>query len=413
LLLAFPMLSPSKFIHDIENVARIDAVPLILNMVKHATGMRFAAVARVTDAHWVACAVDDSIDFGLEPGGELVLDTTICNEIRQHRQPVIFQHATEHEVYSQHHTPKLYQLESYVSIPIIRSNGEFFGTLCAIDSNPAQFDEESVLKTLTLFAQLIAVQLDMQETQKATDQALIDETETGRLRERFIAVLGHDLRSPLTAIGMSAERLETRLPAGRERDLATAIRNSSARMGGLVGDVLDFSRGHLGGGIPVHRELTSELGVVLNSVIDEVMASYPQVPVIRRVIIAGEFYCDVNRVGQLLSNLLVNAITHGRPTFPVEVTAATEQNELVMSVANQGDPIAPQLLSTLFRPFTRSEASARREGLGLGLYIAEQIVAGHQGTLDVSSTPEAGTCFVARWPVIALNKGASRPSLGR
>ncbi|MEH6566637.1 MAG: GAF domain-containing protein [Halopseudomonas sp.] len=217
-----------EFIRDIERIARIDAVPLILNMVKHATGMRFAAVARVTEARWIACAVDDSINFGLQPGGELVLDTTICNEIRQHRQPVIFQHATEHEVYSQHHTPKLYKLESYVSIPIIRSNGEFFGTLCAIDSDPAQFDEDAILKTLGLFAQLIAVQLDMQEAQQATEQALVDEIEAGRLRERFIAVLEHDLRSPLTAIGMSAELLEAKLPTGRERTLASAIRKSSA-----------------------------------------------------------------------------------------------------------------------------------------------------------------------------------------
>lgn len=113
------------FTQDIATVARIDAVPIILDMVKHVTGMRFAAVARVTDAHWVALAVDDAIDFGLKPGGELLLESTICHEIRQSRQPVVFTHASEHPVYSQHHTPKTYRLESYASIPIVKANGEF------------------------------------------------------------------------------------------------------------------------------------------------------------------------------------------------------------------------------------------------------------------------------------------------
>jgi len=208
------------FAQDIASVAKIDAVPIILSMVKHVTGMRFAAVARVTDRRWVVCAVDDSIDFGLQPGGELVLESTICHEIRQKRQPVLFTHASEHPVYSLHHTPKTYQLESYASIPIVKANGEFFGTLCAIDTVPAHFDENAVLKTLTLFAQLIAMQLDLQQDLERSESALADATEAGRLREQFIAVLGHDLRTPLSAIRMSADLLETRLDDKRERSLA-------------------------------------------------------------------------------------------------------------------------------------------------------------------------------------------------
>ncbi len=105
-----------QFIPDIEAISSIDAVPVILSMVKHLTGMRFAAVARVTERNWVACAVDDSIDFGLKPGGELVLESTICHEIRQHQQPVIFGHASAHPIFSRHHTPQTYGLESYISI---------------------------------------------------------------------------------------------------------------------------------------------------------------------------------------------------------------------------------------------------------------------------------------------------------
>jgi len=243
---ATPMPYPSDFSLDISTIANIEAVPLILNMVKHITGMRFAAIARVTETKWVACAVDDSIDFGLLPGSELVLETTICHEIRQHRQPVLFKYASEHPVYSTHHTPQTYGLESYVSIPITRTNGDFFGTLCAIDEVPAHFDEDAVCNTLTLFAQLIAVQLDVVAELETKAIELADATEMGILREQFIAVLGHDLRSPLSAIRMSADLLEAKLPAGREQMLATAIRQSSQRMNHLIEDVLDFSRGKLG-----------------------------------------------------------------------------------------------------------------------------------------------------------------------
>ncbi|WP_462379418.1 GAF domain-containing protein [Pseudomonas sp. Marseille-QA0892] len=102
--------------------------------------MRFATVARVTERRWIACAVDDALEFGIGPGDEIPLETTICDEIRQHREPVIFEHASEHPVYSIHHTPKIYGLESYVSIPIVLSNGDFFGTLCAIDRVPVELD---------------------------------------------------------------------------------------------------------------------------------------------------------------------------------------------------------------------------------------------------------------------------------
>jgi len=388
----------SQFDRDIKNIAKIDAVPLILSMVKQTTGMRFATVARVTEANWVACAVNDSIDFGLEPGSELAIDTTFCNQIRQNRQPVIFKHASEHSIYATHPIPKLYQLESYVSVPIVRSNDEFFGTLCAIDNIPAHFDEETVLATLGLFAQLIGVQLDMQEAQEKAEIALSNEAETGRLREQFIAVLGHDLRSPLTAIGMSAELLEGKLTIERDRGLATSIKQSATRMGALIEDVLDFSRARMGGGIPVKRVLTDQLTYAFTSVINEVALSHPNVSIKHHIATPPQSFCDAGRMGQLLSNLLVNAVSHGSKESPVEVSAIVENGNVVLAVTNQGVTIPPAQMALLFHPFTRSEAGGRGEGLGLGLYIAAQIVAGHNGTLSVSSTPEAGTCFTARFP---------------
>jgi signal transduction histidine kinase len=386
------------FSSDIEAIRSIDAVPVILSMVKHLTGMRFAAVARVTDKNWVACAVDDSIDFGLMPGGELVLESTICHEIRQHQQPVIFGHASAHPIFSLHHTPKTYGLESYISIPIVKANGDFFGTLCAIDSVPAKLDEPAIAKTLTLFAQLIAMSLDTQSRLEAAKTELNSANELGRLREQFIAVLGHDLRTPLSAIRMSADLLETRTEEKRSLNLLSAIRKSSVRMGVLIENILDFARGRLGDGIPVQRKLVDDLQQTLQQTLEEVQASHPRATFTHTLKVPSGVYCDALRISQLLSNLLGNAATHGSISAPIILNAYAENDEIVISLTNQGTPISAQLMPLLFEPFSRSEAGQRNEGLGLGLYIAAQIAAAHSGTLSVTSTAESGTCFVARFP---------------
>lgn len=388
----------TDFSSDLQAIGSIDAVPVILNMVKHMTGMRFAAVARVTESKWIACAVDDSIDFGLLPGGELVLESTICHEIRQHHQPVIFGHASQHPVFSTHHTPKTYGLESYISIPIIKADGEFFGTLCAIDSVPANLDDPAIEKTLTLFAQLIAMSLDTQGHLHATKTALADANEMGRLREQFIAVLGHDLRTPLSAIRMSADLLESKVEDKRSRTLLSAIRTSSVRMGVLIENILDFARGRLGSGIPVQRKLVDDLQQTLRQTLEEIQVAYPQAKFIDSLEVPAGVYCDPLRISQLLSNLLGNAVTHGSIAEPILLKAFAEGDEIVISLTNQGTPIPPALMPLLFEPFSRSEAGQRHEGLGLGLYIAGQIANAHNGTLSVTSDRETGTCFVARFP---------------
>ncbi|MBK3468044.1 GAF domain-containing sensor histidine kinase [Pseudomonas shahriarae] len=387
-----------QFTSDIEAIRSIDAVPVILSMVKHITGMRFAAVARVTENNWVACAVDDSIDFGLKPGDELVLESTICHEIRQHQQPVIFGHASLHPIFSLHHTPRTYGLESYISIPIVKADGEFFGTLCAIDSVPAKLDEPAIAKTLTLFAQLIAMSLDTQTRLHAAKVELDTANELGRLREQFIAVLGHDLRTPLSAIRMSADLLETKVEDKRSLNFIAAIRNSSVRMGVLIENILDFARGRLGGGIPVQRKLVDDLQRTLRMTLEEVQVSHPQATFIHRLDVPTGVYCDALRISQLLSNLLGNAVTHGSISEPIVLNAWAENDEFVISLTNQGTPIAPHLIPLLFEPFSRSEAGQRCEGLGLGLYIASQIATAHNGSLSVTSDSESGTCFVARFP---------------
>lgn len=123
---------------DIAAVRGIVGVEEMLDEICRLTGMGFAAVARVTSERWVACQVLDKIEFGLNPGDELKLKTTICDEIRQSGRAVVIDHVAGHADWRTHHTPILYGFQSYISIPIVRKNGEFFGTLCAIDPEPRE-----------------------------------------------------------------------------------------------------------------------------------------------------------------------------------------------------------------------------------------------------------------------------------
>src|SRR5215210_3995599 len=153
-------MSKDTFAEDLEVVARINAVPKILEVVCRTTGLGFAAVARVTAERWVACAVRDEIDFGLAPGGELQVATTICDEIRDSGQAVVIDHVSEDMNFCQHPTPKMYGFQSYISVPIFRSDGSFFGTLCAIDPKPAPLNRPETIGMFKLFADLIAFHLD-------------------------------------------------------------------------------------------------------------------------------------------------------------------------------------------------------------------------------------------------------------
>ncbi len=149
---------------DVESIGRISTVPSILKAVSELTGMRFVVIARVTDNRWTACAVLDEMDFGLPPGGELEVTTTLCSEVRDHRTPIIIGHASQDKIYCTHPTPKKYGIESYIAVPIVLKNGELFGTLCAIDSRPADLTKKVILDSMTIFADLIAGELGNKNT---------------------------------------------------------------------------------------------------------------------------------------------------------------------------------------------------------------------------------------------------------
>jgi GAF domain-containing protein len=149
----------NHFFEDIETVKQIAIVPALLEIICRSTGMRFAAIARVTEDRWIACSVKDELGFGLKPGGELKVETTLCNEIRAHREPIIIDNVAEDEKYAHHHTPRIYGIQSYISFPIVLKTGELFGTLCAIDPKPAYLNNPRIIGIFSLFCELLSFHL--------------------------------------------------------------------------------------------------------------------------------------------------------------------------------------------------------------------------------------------------------------
>lgn len=387
----------NTFEDDINAISRIDAIPNILEVVCRMTGLGFAAVARVTEHRWVACAVRDEIEFGLRPGDELKVETTICDEIRDDGKLVVIDHAAEDEAYCNHPTPKMYGFQSYISVPIYCQDGRFFGTLCAIDPRPARLNTPETIGMFKLFAELIAFHLDAQERLKLSEIALLDERQTAQLREQFIAVLGHDLRNPLNAVRGGAELLSMMPLSEKATSIVALIQRSAMRMAELIDNVMDFARGHLGGGISLVREVEEGLEMMLEQVIAEVRTAWPNRDIRSELAMSGPVACDGARVAQLLSNLLANALTHGDPASPVWVSARSDNEGLEISVANLGEPIAPDTVDHLFQPFSRASVEPGQEGLGLGLYIASEIARAHEGSLEVKSSTEE-TRFTFRIP---------------
>jgi signal transduction histidine kinase len=375
---------------DIATIAGISAVPTILEAVAELTGLGFVGIARVTPTSWHLCAVLDRLNYGLSVGSALDIKTTLCEEVQHTRCAVIIDSVKDSAQYRDHHTPRIYGFQSYFSIPLYRPNGDYFGSLCGLDPQPSQLTQTATRNTLMLFAELISRQLANEVVLVEAQEALSDEMRTARLREQFIAMLGHDIRTPLSTIMNGTEILRQRAPASLA-PLLDMMQRSSQRIAALVDDVTDFTRGRMGGGISLNLRQEHHLEAPLQQAIDELRSVHPQREIIAELPAGLTLVCDAARMVQLLSNLLNNAILHGSPSAPVRVSAREANGIFELSVTNSGPAIPAEVQAQLFKPFWRSGIADGGDGLGLGLFIASEIAISHGGLLEVSSADDATT----------------------
>jgi two-component system sensor histidine kinase/response regulator len=239
-------------------------------------------------------------------------------------------------------------------------------------------------------------QLDRQRRQ--LDRQLRERTETLRLNEMFTALLAHDLRNPLSAIVTSAHLIQRIAAEPLAKDTAARVISSGQRMSRLVEDMLDLARARVGSGIAVRRE-AGNLSALIDPVVREHQAASPDRSIKTKTsgVLRGEW--DAERIAQVASNLIGNAIKHGDPRGPIVVHLdGTREDAVDFSVANDG-VIPADRHSGLFDPSKDGhQRVGRNEGLGLGLYIVQQIVAAHAGSIEVMTEEGRRTVFRVRLP---------------
>jgi signal transduction histidine kinase len=279
------------------------------------------------------------------------------------------------------------QPSAFLGVPLV-VGGEVTGLL-AVARMPHEESVEEHEWLLSALADQAAV---------ALEKTRLDETV--EFRERLMGIVGHDLRSPLQAIKMGAEALLRREKLeAPETKVVRRIADSALRMERMIEQLLDFTRSRLGGGIPLKRERTA-LSALCREVLEELELAHPEATLQFEPQGEPEGAWDRERLTQVLSNLIGNAIQHGARGTPITVRTLDADGSAQVDVHNEGPPIPPELLPYLFDPFRQGTSAATSSGtsLGLGLYIAEQIVRGHEGHLAVTSSEAEGTTFTVRLP---------------
>jgi signal transduction histidine kinase len=248
---------------------------------------------------------------------------------------------------------------------------------------------------------------DIVRFNEAIDQSLADAAvaysdKVNETRDMFLAILGHDLRSPLAAVATAGTYLaRPGVFDDRVEQIGVRIKRSAATMNGMVNDLLGLARTQLGDGIPMERR-ACDLGEVCGWAIEDAQAAHP------RAVFAFDASGDVTgdfdgpRLQQLFTNLATNAAQYGKPGVPIVIDIAGEQDKVVVKVSNQGAVIPAELLPTLFSSLVQLPAKdgdvRPRSSLGLGLFIACQIAVAHGGTIDVVSDAQSGTVFTVAIP---------------
>jgi signal transduction histidine kinase len=259
------------------------------------------------------------------------------------------------------------------------------------------------------------VEEELRECVKREQLARLHAEASDAFKEMFLGILGHDLRNPLNTVLTTARLMKVRgdLPAGSATRLDRVV-SSGVRMERMIAQLLDVARARLSDGISVTRTPGVDLLPLTAKIVDELQAAHPE----RKIDVRADGPClsnvDADRIEQVVSNLIANALLYGDPRQAVTVAVACRGGVARLSVHNFGKPIEPAMMAMLFDPFKRGKEPSKNvsDGLGLGLYISERIVNAHGGKIEVDSTAERGTTFEVVIPSGAAGPVVSKARIG-
>jgi sigma-B regulation protein RsbU (phosphoserine phosphatase) len=292
------------------------------------------------------------------------------------------------KIYYETHLWPLLRMQGFfdeVLVELNNSAGEKLRVLVnAIECRDKNNKPTVIHYTLSKASDRLQYEQNLQQAKMVAEKELLTEKEAVVLREQLIAVLGHDLRNPLSAITMAVELLQDSKLRPEDNVLLATLKRSSYRMAEIVANVMDFARTRLGEGLIITRQDVL-LEPILQQVVEELKLIFSEREIITVFELAEPVYCDPHRIAQLLSNLLANALTHGAVDKPVSIHALHKNGIFELSIINSGTPIPEILHQRLFTPFTREGDRQSQNGLGLGLYISAEIARAHNATLTCTS----------------------------
>ena len=395
---------------DITDIQSIAIVPTILDVVCRATGMGFAAVARVTEDAWVTCGVLDNIPFGLSVGDELEISTTFCKQVRDTDKLVVIDHVDNDETYSNHPIPQQYGFQSYISVPIIRSNGEFFGTLCALDLKPNKLKNAKIIDMFTMFSELISFHLDAINTMRK--QASIIERKEGELAT-YDFISSHDLQEPLRKIQLLTNTIEVKeidKLSKKSKKYFKSIKNAATRMRKILDDLLKYSQtgyNHKG-----FRE--QDMGKLIERVKYRLSDEFEQSNAVLNLSNLGKLHIMPVQIEQLFYNLFSNSIRfrNKERTLTIEVESRIDKgsnfevesldenlNYCEISVRDNGNGFEQKHSEKIFEMFQRLSNKPDDKSTGIGLAIVKRIVNNHNGIILATSQPNVHATFKIYLPV--------------
>lgn len=408
----------ARLLLDIESIKQISIVPNMLEVICRSTGMGFAAIARVTQDRWIACSVRDEILFGLEEGGELEIETTICNDIREVKKAVIIDEVDKSEIYCNHPTPKLYGFQSYISVPIILKSGEFFGTLCAIDPKPALLNNAKTIGMFNLFSELISFHLQSVQLIERSNNAVLDLnrqlTDSIDENRQYQFISNHNLQEPLRKIRIfssmlvnAAEKKDT----DKAKEIALKINSNAQRFSMMIKDLSDFSELN-------HKDFSFEI-VDLNDIVADVRMQLKAELTAKNAEIHVEklpsIYAISLQMEQLFYHLISNALRFSKHdispvihirSFETSINSSINKVQLGIDtrfveirLQDNGIGIEQSQLESIFDIFSRLPYDNVLEGRGTGLAYCRKIIRNHNGNIKAQSEPGIGTTFCINLPI--------------